>query len=61
MSSFLLSSSFDRQGLESSRQKLNLLYLNYHNAYVHQTWQSGDLFWEASLNKVTQHFEHLVM
>ena len=57
MSGFLPSSSFDRQGLERSRQKLNLLYLNYHNAYVYQTWQGGGLFWGASFNKVTQHFE----
>ena len=39
MSSFLLSSSFHHRGLETSRQKLNLLYLYYHNAYVHRTWQ----------------------
>ena len=29
--------------LAKSRHKLKSLYLDYHSAYGHQTWQDGDL------------------
>ena len=43
-----------------TRKKLGLLYLCYHKASDHQTWQGGDLLWESSTHKVTQPFEIVV-
>ena len=41
-------------------EKCDMLYLYYQKAYGHQTWQEGNLLWEASNHKVTQPFEHMV-
>ena len=46
--------------LQGHAKYLDLLYLNYNKSYGHQTWQGGDLLWEASTQKVTQAFEHVV-
>ena len=35
-------------GRVKSRDNLKSLYLHYHSAYGHQTWQTGDLPWGAS-------------
>ena len=42
------------RGLVKQREKLDPLYLYYHNAFNHQTWQEGNLLWEASHHKVIQ-------
>ena len=47
-------------GLARSRDKLTLLYLHYHNTYENQTWQGGDLPWEALTRKVKLSFSHVV-
>ena len=48
-------------GLKRSRDKLNPLYIHYHNAYGSQTWQGGDIERGASLHKVTRLFVHVVL
>ena len=40
------------RGLEASHGKLKSLYLYYHSAYDHWTWQAGDLPLEASTHNV---------
>ena len=40
-----------------SREILDLLYVYYHRAYCHQTWQVCDLQWKASTYKVAKPFE----
>ena len=42
---------FKRQNMESSSVALKNLYIQYHNAYGDQTWQSGDLSWGVSIRK----------
>ena len=37
--------------MESSSVALKNLYIQYHNAYGDQTWQSGDLSWVVSIRK----------
>ena len=37
------------------------LYLHYHCVYCHQTWQDGDIHWQAPNHKVTQSFDHVVL
>ena len=37
--------------MESSSVALKKLYIQYHNAYGDQTWQSGDLSWGVSIRK----------
>ena len=37
------------------------LYLNYHSAYGHLTWQDGDLPWQTPTHKATWPFDHLVL
>ena len=49
------------RGFTRSREKLDLLYLYNHKAYGHQTWQGGDLLWEASFHKVTWPFDQVVL
>ena len=44
-------SGFKRQHMESSSVALKNLYIQYHNAYGDQTWQSGDLSWVVSIRK----------
>ena len=34
-------------------QLLKILYLHYHNAYGHQTWQGGEFSGGAPTHKVT--------
>ena len=29
-------------------------YLHYHNAYGHQTWQDGDLPWDAPISEISR-------
>ena len=40
-------------GLVRSRDKLKPLYLHYHSAFVHQSWQDGDLPWRNATHKVS--------
>ena len=40
--------------------KLNTLYLFYYKDSGHWMGQGGDLLWEASTNKITQLFKHVV-
>ena len=40
--------------------KLNLLYLHYHNAYSQPTRQDNDYTWAASTHNVTLRFGHAV-
>ena len=40
--------------------KLKPLFLHYHSAYNHQTWQDNDLPWTAPTHKVTRPFGHIV-
>ena len=42
-------------------QPLKKLYLHFHIAYGHQTWQSGNLSYRAANNKVTWPFDHVVL
>ena len=44
-----------------SRDNLKSLYLYYHSAYSHQTWQAGDLPWEAFIHNVTPSFGRVVL
>ena len=44
-----------------SRDKLKLLYLYYHSAYIHQIWQAGGLPWVASTHIVTPLFGQVVV
>ena len=39
--------------LNLALQPRQTLYLHYHNAYGHQTWQDGDLPRGASTHKIT--------
>ena len=43
-----------------SRDKLKTC-LHYQSAYVHQTWQDGNLPWWASGHKVALPFDHVVL
>ena len=42
-------------------QQIKTLYLHYHSAYGHQTWQGDDLPWGAPTHKITWHFDHMVL
>ena len=42
-------------------QPLKLLYVHYHDAYSHKTWQDGDLSWGALVDKVTWLFYYVVL
>lgn len=44
-----------------SRDKSYTLYAYYDKASDYQTWQGDDLLKEASVNKVTQPFKHVVV
>ena len=46
-------SNLQSRSLARSREKLKPLYLCYHTAYSHQTWQGYDLPWGVSTNKDT--------
>ena len=35
-----------------TRNNLKSLYLHYHSAFGHQTWQTGDLSWVASSHAI---------
>ena len=48
-------------GLGRSSDKLKTLFLYYHNAYGHQTRQSGDIPWRAPTQKETWSFIHVVL
>ena len=48
-------------GLVSSRDKLKQLYLDYHSAYGHQTWQDDVKPWAASTYNVTLPFSHMAL
>ena len=48
------------RGFARSSEILDLLYLYCNMVYAHQTWQGGDLLWEASIHKITQPFEDVV-
>ena len=43
------------------RDKLKSLYLYYHNAYGHQTWQDGDLPWLSFNHKVIWPYNHMAL
>ena len=43
------------------RDKLKPLYLHYHSAHGHQTWQYGDLPRGAPNHKVAQRSDHVVL
>ena len=47
--------------LQDHINKLNSLYLQYHSAYGHQTWQEGNLRKWAPAHKVTWLFDHGVL
>ena len=47
-------------GLLKSREVLDLLYLHYHNAHGHQTWQVCYIQWGTSLHKVWRLFDNIV-
>ena len=53
-------SELKQEHQESSPQPLKTLYLHYHNAYGHQTWQGGDLPQRAPTHKVTRPCDHVV-
>ena len=44
------------RGLPKSRYKLKAIYLHYHGAYGHQTWQDADLPWLTPTHEVTLPF-----
>ena len=48
-------------GRGRTHDKLKSLYLCYHNPYGLQTWEDGDLPWEASTRKVTCPFDYVVL
>ena len=48
-------------GLEKSPEKLNMLYLHYHSACNHQTWQGGDLPEVAPTDKVVWPIDHVIL
>ena len=48
-------------GLAKSRGKLTPLYLQHHNVNPYQTWQDGDLPWEASTHKLKRLVDHVVL
>ena len=54
-------SSLWSHGLVRSCNKLKPLYLQYHNANGHQTWQDGNLPWQAPTHKVAWPFDHEVL
>ena len=41
-----------RQHLDSPSSATKTLYLQYHNAFNHQTWQGGELPWGAPIHKI---------
>ena len=43
-----------------SRDKRKNIYLNFHDTYGHQTWQSGNLWSEDLTHYVTWPFDHMV-
>ena len=44
-----------------SRDKLKTLHHYYQSPYDHKTWQDGTLPWKALPNKVTWHFDYVVL
>ena len=49
------------RGLVRSRDNIKSLYLHYHSAYVHQTWQDDDLLWLSFTHKAKLPYNHLVL
>ena len=47
--------------LERSSYKQKPLYLYYQSAYGRQSWQDGNLTWQAPTYKVTWPFDHMVL
>ena len=45
---------------ETTRQ-MEILYLHYHNVYVYQTLQKGNLPWGAPIKKVKWYFNHVAL
>ena len=52
---------FWSRGFTRSRQKLNMLYLDYHGDNGYQTWQGGSMQWRASFNEVTKSLDHVIL
>ena len=50
-----------KQGHVESCPSTTKTYLQFHNAYGHQTWQGGVLPWGAPTHKVTWPFDHVVL
>ena len=49
------------RGVVRSRDKLKPLYLHYHSAHGHQTWQDDSLPRWAPTYQVTSTFNHVVL
>ena len=41
--------------------KIKPLHLYYDSAYVHHTWQDGNLLWRAPTHKITWSLDHVVL
>ena len=50
-----------QEHVDLALQQQQTSYLNYHNAYGHQTWQGIDLSWGSPTNKITWPFDHVVL
>ena len=48
------------RGFAKSFDKRKSLYVYYQSTYGYQTWQNGDILWEASNHKVILRFDHVL-
>ena len=48
-------------GFARPRDKQKPLYLPYQNAVHHQTWQDGNIFWQAPNYKFSWPFDHVIL
>ena len=48
-------------GLASSNDKLNMLYLYYHNDYGYQTWQGSSIEWRMSFSNVRKSLNDVLL
>ena len=48
-------------GLARPNDKVKLLYLHYHSAYDHKTYQEGELLWATSTHKVMWLYNYVVL